>query len=107
MKRILLDENIPIGMLRLLTGCDAHHVHDLGWTGLSDTMLLASAETAGFAVFVTADQNLIHQQNRRGKTLAIIAQSSDNWTRVKAHHRAIETAIDQAAPGTFLSLALM
>ncbi len=63
MSRVLLDENLPLGLSRLLRGHDVEHTTSLGWDGLKNGRLIAAAELAGFQVIVTADKNLRHQQN--------------------------------------------
>jgi predicted nuclease of predicted toxin-antitoxin system len=54
--RILLDENIPFGMRRLLGGHDVKHVSEESWGGLSNGSLIAVAEAAGYEVLLTADE---------------------------------------------------
>jgi hypothetical protein len=48
-----------------------HTVTELGWSGTRNGPLLALAAPQ-FDVFVTADQNLEHQQNRRILPLAVV-----------------------------------
>lgn len=62
--KILLDESTP-QKLRLLI--DSRHsvvttwFH--GWSGLKNGALLAAAESAGFELFITADQELGYQRS--------------------------------------------
>lgn len=42
----------------------------MGWAGLKNGELLSKAEP-GFNVFVTADQNLVYQQNLAGYNIAV------------------------------------
>lgn len=60
--RVLLDESLP---RRLRNHLPAHHVRtvvEMGWGGVRNGELLRLA-APGFDAFVTADQNLRHQQN--------------------------------------------
>src|SRR5579862_394457 len=63
MRRILLDENIPFGLRKLLADHDVSHATELGWEGLSNGSLIAAAEREGFEILLTADRNLRYQQN--------------------------------------------
>ncbi len=61
--RILLDEQLPRQLVPYLIGHDVRIVQQESWAGLKNGALLMSAEDAGFAVFLTGDQNLQFQQN--------------------------------------------
>lgn len=99
MKRVLLDENIPIALRRLLKTYEARHVHDLGWAGLSNGRLIATAEQAGFDMMITADQSLRYQQNLKGSRLALVVLNSNNWPLIRRHVDAITAALLRAEPG--------
>ena len=60
--RILLDEDLPRRLGRLLTGHEPETVPRSGWSGVKNGKLLALAATR-FDVFVTMDQNIEFQQN--------------------------------------------
>ena len=55
--RILLDEDLPRRLGRLLTGHEPETVHRCGWSGVKNGKLLALAATK-FDVFLTMDQNM-------------------------------------------------
>lgn len=59
--KILLDENVPIQTLdllsRVLRGHDVDHVDQRGWKGKKDRFLLPDAASAGYDVLVTKDSN--------------------------------------------------
>jgi hypothetical protein len=59
--KILLDENVPIQTLdllsRVLRGREIDHVDRIGWKGKKDSFLLPDAASAGYDVFVTKDSN--------------------------------------------------
>jgi hypothetical protein len=92
---IILDESTP-QKLRLFI--DRRHTvvttQFQGWSGLKDGDLLSAAEEVGFDLFITADQELSHQQNLRGRRLAVLVLSTNNWG----------AAINAAAPGSFAFL---
>jgi hypothetical protein len=61
--RILLDENIPRGLRRILHGHDVRTASEMGWASIANGQLLDEAEKAGFEALVTSDQNFVFQQN--------------------------------------------
>lgn len=106
MSRILLDENIPLGLRRLLKDHDVWHVRDTGWEGLSNGALIAAAEQAGFAIMITADRNLRYQQNLQDRHLALIVFSRNNWPAVRRSLDVISLAVEKAERGTFQDVVL-
>jgi hypothetical protein len=80
--RLLLDECVPRPLLRDLTGHDAHHVVDLGWSSKRNGELLKLMVAEHFEALFTVDRNLPFQQNLRASGIAVaIAMASTN--RVK------------------------
>lgn len=70
--RLLLDENLD-RRLKQSFGT-SHHIEtvaDRGWHGKKNGELLQLA-AADFDVFITADQNLQHQQNLQNFDLAVV-----------------------------------
>jgi hypothetical protein len=70
--RVLLDENLPVGLASLLEG--RHHVATvagLRWQGVSNGELLTRME-GSFDVLVTMDRGLRYQQVLTGRTLAVL-----------------------------------
>jgi Domain of unknown function (DUF5615) len=74
--RVLLDESLPRRLGRELTAHDVRTVPEQGWAGLRNSELLRRAVAEGFEVFVTADQNLEHQQNLQRLDLAVVVVAS-------------------------------
>jgi hypothetical protein len=56
MRRILLDEGVPIGVRTVVTGFHVEAVAEIGWAGLTNGDLIRAAEEAGFEVLITCDQ---------------------------------------------------
>lgn len=77
---------------------------ELGWSTLTNGELLARAEQEGFDVFVTTDNNLSHQQNVSGLSIAIVVLSSTSWPRIEKAAVAVAEAIDSTFPGSFLEV---
>ena len=52
---------------------------------LENGKLLDAAESAGFDVMVTSDQNIRYQQNLTGRKLALVVLGSNIWPLVREH----------------------
>lgn len=70
--RILLDENVPRPLKRLLRSHSVSTVQEMGWAGLENGDLARVAVPAGFEVLLTADRNLAYQQNVAELGLALV-----------------------------------
>ncbi|HLB15802.1 MAG TPA: DUF5615 family PIN-like protein [Burkholderiales bacterium] len=70
--RVLLDEDLPVGLTRYLAPHQAEHVSTVGWTGLSNGELLRAAVAAGFDVLLTGDAHLPFQQDLRQHDIAVV-----------------------------------
>jgi predicted nuclease of predicted toxin-antitoxin system len=69
--KILLDECIDRRLTREFVGYEIKTVPQMGWAGIKDLELLVLA-AAEFDVFVTADRNLLFQQNLSPFDLSLI-----------------------------------
>jgi hypothetical protein len=76
-----------------------------GWSGIRNSDLLARDE-AGFDLLVTADQNIVYQQNLTGRTIAILELSTNDLRRILASATLIQAAIESIGPGDFVKLEL-
>ena len=61
--KVLLDESLPIGLAKELSGVEVSTVRAQRWLGLKNGVLLRAAVDAGFNVLLTADRALRYQQN--------------------------------------------
>jgi predicted nuclease of predicted toxin-antitoxin system len=64
--KILLDECVPWPMHRILAGHSCTSVQAEGWSGIRNSELLKRAEV-DFDLLITADQNILYQQNLIGQ----------------------------------------
>jgi hypothetical protein len=78
----------------------------MGWSALSNGLLLNSAEAAGFDILITADQNLGYQQNLAGRRIAIVVLTNNHWLTVKAEGAAVAAACDRAEQGAFIVIEI-
>ncbi len=69
--RILLDESLPRPLARLLPEHDVRIVAAIGWAGIRNSTLLQLA-AGTFDAFLTADQNLEHEQNLGALPIAVV-----------------------------------
>jgi hypothetical protein len=77
--RILLDECVPRSLKRDLSGHDVRTVREMGWSGKKKGELLQLMVADGFEVFLTVDQNILHQQNLstvNGAVLVLVAPTN-------------------------------
>jgi hypothetical protein len=77
--RILLDENAPSGLRRILGGHDVRTAPEMGWARYSNGQLLDEAEKAGFEALITGDRSLPFQQNLTARSIAVIIFSTNAW----------------------------
>ena len=75
--------------------------YELNWSTLENGELLATAEAAGFDVFLTTDKNLKYQQNLASRSIAIVVLGTTSWPRIKAAVESVAAAVDAAERGTY------
>ena len=75
---IILDENLPRGLLRILASHRVTTVQKVGYAGVENGELLAKLEGV-YDVFLTADKNLRYQQNLAGRQLAVVELPTNRW----------------------------
>jgi hypothetical protein len=104
---ILLDENLPHKLRRLLTGHEVRTAAYQGWAGLSNGALLKAAVDASFDAILTADQGIRYQLNRRNSQVALIVLSDNDESVITANVDTILAAIGVVQPGelVFVDLA--
>ncbi|MCC6536897.1 MAG: DUF5615 family PIN-like protein [Bryobacterales bacterium] len=70
--RLLLDECLDHRLRLHFLGHDCISAKYAGLAGLKNGRLLDAAEAAGFAVLITADQEILHQQDLRHRFISIL-----------------------------------
>jgi hypothetical protein len=104
--RVLFDQGTPVPLRALLTNHIVTTVFELGWSRLQNGELLREAETAGYEIFVTTDQNLRYQQNITGRNLAIAVLMAASWPRVERHAPHVVAQIDALPPGGYVEIPI-
>ena len=103
---LLLDNNVPIQLIPLLRPHEATHASTAGWAALSNSHLIRAAREAGFTAIVTCDQNIQHQQNLWGQSLAFVVLTTTHWATIRDNIADIRRVIDAVTPGSCATVAL-
>ena len=104
--RLLLDQNVPVGLGLLLPSHEVQTAFRMGWAELSNGDLIAAAEAAGFEILVSCDQNLGFQQHLTGRRIGILVLGTNRWAIIRAHGLEIENAVSAVKPGSIVHLAV-
>ena len=99
--KILFDHNVPHKLRRSLIGHEVSTAEAMGWAELENGDLLRAGEDAGFDLMMTCDKNIPYQQNLRGRRLAMVVLSMNNWNILKHRTEPIIAAVDAATEGSF------
>jgi predicted nuclease of predicted toxin-antitoxin system len=79
MKKVLLDENLPVKVkFRLQNFCEVFTVKDKGWNALENGDLLNAIQQENFDFLITSDKNLQYQQNLDKYNFRFIILSVEN-----------------------------
>ena len=104
MRRVLLDEGVPVGVRTLIAGFFVQTVAEAGWAGLTNGDLMAVAEQAGFEVMVTADQSIRYQQNMAGRRIALVVLMTNHWDTIRDNGGGVLPAVEAAREGTYATI---
>jgi hypothetical protein len=104
--KVLFDQGVPAPLRRELPGHSVDTLFERGWSGLENGKLLDAAEADAYAVLVTPDQNIKHQQNLVGRKLAVVVLLSTAWPKIKARSGEVLAAVEAAKPGTYQEVAV-
>ena len=105
--RILIDECVDQRLRLLFVGHDCQTAAYAGFAGLKNGVLLAAAETAGFDVMVTNDQEIPFQQNLSIRRISIIVLCAPT-NRLRDLRPLIPEALrvlDSIQPGNVIRIA--
>lgn len=101
--RILIDENLPRYLKRVLAGYEVTTVQEAGWSGIKNGALLSLAEPL-FDLFLTGDKNLRYQQNLKARRLALIVFPSNKLSVVKTLETSLKLKIAQVTSSDYIEL---
>lgn len=103
--KILFDQGVPAPLRRYLSG-HAVDTTERGWSGLDNGALLDRAESDGYHLLVTTDQNLRHQQNLAGRQMAIMVLLAASWPRIEQRVDDVRSVLKQIEPGQYLEIPI-
>ena len=98
---IILDENLPHGLRRMLAPRPVTTAQQAGYAGLENGQLLAALEGV-FDILITADKNLRYQQNLTGRQLSIIELPTNRWPLLRPLEAQIIEAVDRCQPSNYV-----
>ena len=61
---------------------------------------------AGFAIFMTGDKNIIHQQVLRRRALTVVVLSETHWPTLRRNAGTIIEALTGAGEGAYIEASL-
>ena len=96
--RILFDQGTPVPLRSALTAHTISTAHEMGWSGLDNGALLKAAEEK-FDALITTDKNLRHQQELRGRRLAVLVLPTTSWPKIQTYLSQIAAAVGELQPG--------
>ena len=94
--KVLLDENLPRPLTKHFSiEATVLSVHDLGWASKKNGELLKAMKAAEIEILVTADRNLVHQQNiaKSGIHIIVLKTRHNRYKTLVNHVQQIEKAI--------------
>lgn len=103
---ILFDHSTPRALRRYVSGHTVRVAEQLGWHRLSDGLLIAQAEEAGYELLISADQTIQYQQNLAVRKIAILVLMKNDWSLIRLHVNDINAAIDEIQPGDYVEIEI-
>ena len=103
--KVLVDECVPLKLVRLLTGHTFTTAQQRDWGGFKNGRLLALAEPE-FDLFLTSDRNLEYQQNLKGRNIAVLLLSTNHWPTLKKQVPLVQAALDKIRPNEFVRVEI-
>ena len=104
--KVLFDQGTPAPLRQVLQGHDVTTAFEQGWQVLQNGDLLAAAESAGFELMITTDQNLRYQQNLAGRRMAVIVLSTTSWKRIRLNAALVAAAVGRIGAGDYVELPI-
>ncbi len=105
--RILFDQGTPAPLRQHLGDHTVDTVAERGWSELGNGELLERAESEGYDILVTTDQNMRHQQNIADRQLAVVVLLSTAWPYVRLRTEEIRAALNGVRVGEFMEVKIL
>ena len=104
--RVLFDQGTPVPLRKHLTNHHVSTAFELGWASLENGELLQQAESEGFEVLVTTDQNLKYQQNLSSRIIGIVVLSTTSWPRIQQVLSSVVESIENIQPNGYIEVTV-
>ncbi len=104
--RVLFDQGTPVPLRQHLADHQVTTAYELGWGSLKNGELLQQAESQGFEVLVTTDQNLKYQQHLEARRIAIVVLGVTSWPRLQTVLPAIVEALRNIKASDYLEISV-
>ena len=102
----MFDQGTPAPLRRHLGEHEVETLVEKGWSDVDNGRLIEIAESEGYDVLVTTDQNMRFQQNLTSRQLAVVVLLSTAWPDIQLQIDEIRTALDEAQNGEFIEVAI-
>ena len=104
--KVLFDQGVPVPLRRHLPGLQIDTLFERGWSLVENGDLLDAAESAGYQVLVTTDQNVKHQQNLAGRRIGIVVLLSTAWPKIRYRVAEVAAAVRSVDAGSVVEVAI-
>jgi len=104
--RILFDHGTPEPLIPFLEGHSVTTAKEAGWDRLSNGLLLAAAEEAGFELLLTTDKRMRYQQNLSERKIALVVLGNSRWPVARLHVEKIVAAVNACKPGSYVEVEI-
>ncbi len=104
--KILFDQGVPVPLRNYLPGHAVDTTFERGWSSLDNGALLDRAESNGYQLLVTTDQNLRQQQNLAGRQIAIMVLLAASWPRTERRVDDIRSVLIHIKPGQYMEVPI-
>ena len=98
--RILLDENAPSGLRRILAGHDVRTGPEMGWARYVNGQLLDEAEKAGFEGSSPGIEACRISRISPVEISPVIILSTNAWPIMRTRPQMVQRVVANASPGT-------
>lgn len=103
--KVLFDQGTPLPLRNHLSH-SIDTVAELGWSALENGELLDRAESRGFDVMVTTDQNLRYQQNLAERKIRVVVLMSTSWLRIQRRIPAISEVLEESENDPYVEIPI-
>ncbi len=105
--KILFDQGTPVPLRKFLKNHSVTTAYEEGWSNLSNGDLLKAAESPGYQILITTDQNLRYQQNLSDRQIAIVVLLSTSWPKIRKQVDEISAVINTTNLGDYQEISII